>query len=33
MILFVRGQILSEQKDPVNRAQIWAYRPIIDAVL
>jgi len=33
MILFVRGRILPEQKNPVNRALIWLYRPIIDAVL
>jgi Cu(I)/Ag(I) efflux system membrane protein CusA/SilA len=33
MILFVRGRILPERKNPVNRALIWLYRPIIDAVL
>jgi Cu(I)/Ag(I) efflux system membrane protein CusA/SilA len=33
MILFVRGRILPERKNPVNRALIWAYRPIIDGVL
>src|ERR1019366_5482941 len=33
MVLFVRGRILPEQKNPVNRALIWLYRPIIDAVL
>jgi len=33
MILFVRGRILPEQKNPVNRALIWVYRPIIDGVL
>jgi Cu(I)/Ag(I) efflux system membrane protein CusA/SilA len=33
MVLFVRGKIMPEQKNPVNRALIWLYRPIIDAVL
>ncbi len=33
MTLFVRGRIIPEQKNPVNRALIWAYRPIIDLVL
>jgi Cu(I)/Ag(I) efflux system membrane protein CusA/SilA len=33
MILFVRGRILPERKNPVNRALIWVYRPIIDGVL
>jgi Cu(I)/Ag(I) efflux system membrane protein CusA/SilA len=33
MILFVRGRILPERKNPVNRGLIWLYRPIIDAVL
>jgi Cu(I)/Ag(I) efflux system membrane protein CusA/SilA len=33
MILFVRGRILPERKNPVNRALIWLYRPIIDGVL
>lgn len=33
MILFVRGRILPERKNPVNRALIWLYRPVIDAVL
>ena len=33
MILFIRGRILPERKNPVNRALIWLYRPIIDAVL
>jgi Cu(I)/Ag(I) efflux system membrane protein CusA/SilA len=33
MTLFVRGRILPEQKNPVNRALIWVYRPMIDAVL
>jgi Cu(I)/Ag(I) efflux system membrane protein CusA/SilA len=33
MILFVRGRILPEQKNPLNRALIWLYRPVIRAVL
>jgi Cu(I)/Ag(I) efflux system membrane protein CusA/SilA len=33
MILFVRGRILPERKNPLNRALIWIYRPVIRAVL
>ena len=33
MILFVRGKIIPEHKNPINRAMIWAYRPIITAVM
>ena len=33
MVLFVRGRIVPERKNPVNRALIWLYRPIIRAVL
>jgi Cu(I)/Ag(I) efflux system membrane protein CusA/SilA len=33
MLLFVRGRILPETRNPVNRALIWVYRPIIQAVL
>ena len=33
MLLFVRGRILSERRNPVNRFLIWLYRPVIDAVL
>ena len=33
MILFVRGHIVPEQKNPINRALIWIYRPIIQGVL
>ena len=33
MILFVRGRIVAEQRNPVNRFLIWAYRPIIRGVL
>ncbi|MDT8316558.1 MAG: efflux RND transporter permease subunit [bacterium] len=30
---FVRGYIMPERKNPVNRFLIWAYRPFIDLVL
>jgi Cu(I)/Ag(I) efflux system membrane protein CusA/SilA len=33
MILFVRGRILPEHKNPLNRTMIWIYRPVIRAVL
>ncbi|MBS0275521.1 MAG: efflux RND transporter permease subunit, partial [Proteobacteria bacterium] len=33
MTLLVRGRIMPEQKNPVNRALIWLYRPVIDLVL
>ncbi len=33
MLLFVRGHIVPEQKNPINRALIWIYRPMIEAVL
>ena len=33
MVLFVRGRIIPEQKNPVNRALIWFYRPVIKVVL
>ncbi|WP_296201217.1 CusA/CzcA family heavy metal efflux RND transporter, partial [uncultured Hyphomicrobium sp.] len=33
MVLFVRGRIVPEHRNPVNRFLIWLYRPIIDAVL
>jgi Cu(I)/Ag(I) efflux system membrane protein CusA/SilA len=33
MVLFVRGHIVPEQKNPVNRFMIWIYRPVIKAVL
>lgn len=33
MLLFVRGRILPERKNPVNRLLIWLYRPIIRLVL
>lgn len=33
MLLFVRGKILPERSNPVNRFLIWLYRPIIRLVL
>ncbi|MGY5802053.1 efflux RND transporter permease subunit [Rhizobium hainanense] len=33
MVLFVRGHIVPEQKNPVNRLLIWIYRPVISGVL
>jgi copper/silver efflux system protein len=33
MILFVRGRIVPEQKNPINRCLIWIYRPLIQGVL
>ena len=33
MIIFVRGRIIPEQKNPLNWLLIWLYRPIIKAVL
>jgi len=33
MLLFVRGRILPEHRNPVNRALIWLYRPAIRLVL
>src|SRR6266700_2967296 len=33
MQLFVRGKIMPEQKNPLNRALIAVYRPVIDTVL
>ena len=33
MLLFIRGKIMPEAKNPVNRALIWVYRPIIAAVM
>ncbi len=33
MLLFVRGRIVPEQKNPVNRALIWVYRPVIRTAL
>jgi copper/silver efflux system protein len=33
MLLFVRGRIMPESRNPVNRALIWVYRPIIRSAL
>jgi Cu(I)/Ag(I) efflux system membrane protein CusA/SilA len=33
MLLFVRGRIVAEARNPINRALIWLYRPVIRLVL
>jgi len=33
MILFVRGRIIAERRNPVNRFLIWVYRPLITIAL
>ncbi len=33
MVLFVRGRILPEHRNPVNRAMMWLYRPVIRLAL
>src|SRR5205085_1111145 len=33
MVLFVRGRIIPEHKNPLNRFLIWIYRPVIRGVL
>src|SRR5512143_3463831 len=33
MVLFIRGRILPEHRNPLNRFLIWIYRPIIAGVL
>jgi len=33
MMLFIRGKIMPEAKNPVNRFLIWIYRPIIKSVM
>ncbi len=33
MLLFIRGRIMPEARNPLNRALIWLYRPIIKSVL
>ncbi|MDO8457927.1 MAG: efflux RND transporter permease subunit [Burkholderiaceae bacterium] len=33
MLLFIRGKIMPEAKNPVNRFLIWVYRPVIAAVM
>jgi Cu(I)/Ag(I) efflux system membrane protein CusA/SilA len=33
MTIFVRGRIMPERRNPLNRVLIWLYRPVIDIVL
>ncbi len=33
MVIFVRGHIVPEHKNPINRFLIWMYRPLIEKVL
>ncbi len=33
MLLFIKGKIMPEAKNPVNRFLIWVYRPIIQGVM
>jgi Cu(I)/Ag(I) efflux system membrane protein CusA/SilA len=33
MMIFVRGRIIPEHKNPINRFSIWIYRPVIRRVL
>jgi Cu(I)/Ag(I) efflux system membrane protein CusA/SilA len=33
MIIFVRGRIVPEHKNPINRFLIWIYRPVIKGVM
>jgi Cu(I)/Ag(I) efflux system membrane protein CusA/SilA len=33
MVVFVRGRIVPEHKNPINRLLIWVYRPVIRGVL
>ncbi|KAB2941972.1 MAG: efflux RND transporter permease subunit [Hyphomicrobium sp.] len=33
MVIFVRGRIIPEARNPINRFLIWIYRPVINAVL
>jgi copper/silver efflux system protein len=33
MVIFVRGRIVPEHRNPVNRFLIWVYRPVIKGVL
>jgi copper/silver efflux system protein len=33
MYLFIRGRIIAEHRNPINRILIWLYRPIIKGVL
>ncbi len=33
MVLFIRGRIIPEQRNPLNRLLIWLYRPLIAGVM
>ncbi|HMM92745.1 efflux RND transporter permease subunit, partial [Bradyrhizobium sp.] len=33
MVVFVRGRIIPEHRNPINRLLIWIYRPVIHAVM
>src|SRR5262249_19075209 len=33
MVIFVRGRIIAEHRNPINRLLIWIYRPVIRIVL
>ncbi len=33
MLLFIRGKVMAEEKNPVNRFLIWLYRPVIAGVM
>jgi len=33
MLVFIRGQVMPEARNPVNRALIWAYRPVIAGIM
>jgi copper/silver efflux system protein len=33
MVIFVRGRIIPEHRNPINRALIWIYRPVIKGVM
>lgn len=33
MLFFIRGRIIPEHRNPINRGLIWIYRPVIGAVL
>ena len=33
MVIFIRGRIIPENKNPLSRLLIWLYRPVIRAVL
>jgi copper/silver efflux system protein len=33
MVIFVRGKIIPEHRNPINKALIWIYRPVIRLVL